>query len=144
MIIGKENAKSFKPIVALKHLVLEMVAKIGAYKEKTFFLNSVVLTHFRGEVMYLGYHVSNSNPQVTVMVGNTSAFDRCASEYECSAGEGDYNMVGDMFGQLHEKNGGRCSPKRIILFKDYKGHHMHKHYIQSSGNHKVHYQARAK
>ena len=44
MIIGKDNTKGFKPIVSLKHLFLEMVAKIGAYKEKAFFLNSVIST----------------------------------------------------------------------------------------------------
>ena len=44
MIIGKDNEKDFKPTIALKHLVLEIVAKIGAYKVKTFFLNSVAPT----------------------------------------------------------------------------------------------------
>ncbi|GLJ39826.1 hypothetical protein SUGI_0814180 [Cryptomeria japonica] len=104
-------------------LWLQMIAKLGAYKAKAFFLHSALPPRF-GEnckVMYLGCNLMNSDPQITVMVGNIGPSDRSTSQYESRVGRGDYmENLGAIFRELLGKyEAARKSlPDKIILFRE--------------------------
>ncbi|GLJ39824.1 hypothetical protein SUGI_0814160 [Cryptomeria japonica] len=104
-------------------LWLQMVANLGAYKAKAFFLHSALPPRF-GEnckVMYLGCNLINSDPQIAVMAGNIGPSGPSTSQYESRVGRGDYmENLGAIFRELLGKyEAARKSlPDKIILFRE--------------------------
>ncbi|GLJ39823.1 hypothetical protein SUGI_0814140 [Cryptomeria japonica] len=109
--------------VIIYNLWQEMIARLGAYEKNAYFLHSALPSRFgnKCKIMYLGCNVINSDPQVTVMVGNISSSDCSASQYKSRVASGvDIQKLPDIFSELLKKykDEVKSFPERIILFRE--------------------------